>query len=270
MSPEQEAPQLVTIKQMAESAGIDTKNRKDFEVFCQRFREFRRKNPTIIPDKIDGRRHFYSQRVADRVVNEIAGPIRRTTGALTDDTEDWAPQKHDFTTLSQADLLERSNKQRENNRSKRQAQNEKEKKAETIKQQMPIYFTNEVLEHILGSTLHGLNRSVRLALGRALIKINAGNDNTTIGFIFEGKSENEIKQFFISKFISTLEKGFNNKKNPQGLSEQEIQLVAHCTKLKKLENVGWSRSTIINGVCRHFDIPEELLDPLRRLNSQKI
>lgn len=268
MSPEQEvSPKLVTIRQMALSAGINPRNPKDYEVFCQRFRELRRKNPTIVPYMIVGRRHLYLKSLAEQVVYGISGPIRRTTGTSADDTEVKAPQEPIFSNISQSELLERSKRERNNQRSKR---TEKERKAKSIKEQMPIYFTNEVLEHILGRTLDRLNKSVRLALDRALRKINSGNDNITIGFIFEDKPENEIKQFFISNFIYMLEKGFNNTKSPQDLSEQEIQLIAYCTKLKKLENLGWSRSTIINDVYRHFDVSREPLHLLRTFNSQKI
>lgn len=274
MSPEQEAyPQLVQIKEIAALAGFNPNNHNDLEVFRQRLSKLKTKDPTIVPHSIVGRRHLYEIKVAAEIVLAISGPIKRTSGTLADDIEVEIPQEPDFTTLSQEEFLRRSREQREKNRSKRQAQEQRKKEAEIIKRQMPIYFTNEVLAAIVDGTLDILNRNVHVILDRALKQIDAGNDNMPLADVLELASIEDPKSYFFREFVYKLWFGFNiidiRTKDHRALSNEEKTLIGYCNKARQM---GYHPINITRGVGIHFGIsvPEELLHPLGRLNSQKM
>lgn len=256
MSPEQEVSLQfsVTAKEIAEMAGFDPKNPNDFEVFRQRLATLKRKDPTIVPYKIVGIRHFYLGNVAEQIVREISRPIRRTTGRLADYTEDIPPQEGHFTNLSQAELLERSNKERENNRLKRQAQEQRKKEAERIKKRMPLHFTNEVLRYMVENKLNDLNRNLNILLDHALKKVNSGNGKITLAFVLDGQPKEDTQRYFIQQFNFLLERGFNNTntQNHKPLSEEEKKLIEQCNCLKDQNQ---SQERVLKEVSIHFDIP---------------
>lgn len=256
MSPEQEtSPQYVSIKDIATAAGFNPNDRKDFAVVYGRIHDFTQQNPTITIYEYR-KKHFFLLTDAKEIVRGITGPIRRTTGTFTlaDRTEDKAPQEH----LSPEELLERSREERDNNRLKKQIREQRRKEAKIIKQQMPIYFTNEVLEYILGNQLNDLNRNLHILLDHALNKVNSGNGKITLAFVLDGQSKEDAQKYFIQHFNSLLQRGFNNTntQNHQPLSKEEKKLIEQCNWLKDHKR---SQEKVLKEVCIHFSIPSSYI-----------
>lgn len=261
MSPEQEVPpQLLSMRDIIKLAGFDPNNNKDSAVAHQRIHDFiererERERDGTITTYILGKKHFFLLADAEKIARGITGPIRRTSDTLADGTEDQTPQKHGFNnTLSQPELKEISNREREANRLKKQAQEKRKKEAEIVKQQMPIYFTNEVLAYVVENKLNALNLSLYVLLNYALKKVNPGNGKITLAVILDGQSEEDTQRYFIQEFNFLLQRGFNNPntQNHQSLSQEEKKLIEQCDCLKNQKS---SKERVLKEVCTHFEIP---------------
>jgi len=224
---------LLSVKDIAARLGFTKPDSSGLEVLRQKIRTLAEADPTIVPCARDGKKYLYGEEVAQKIIEQIGSLKTRKNkerdpilpgqkGSSLPYLENPEPPDH----------VQKEKEGELDTGSRRQARRENQETIENLKQQMPIYFTNEVLAHM--GELDKLNRNVHVILDRALKKVNAGNGNIKLKDIFWDKSPEDTREFFISNFTFTLQKGLYNTKNPQDLSEQEKELIGHCDRLKKL------------------------------------
>lgn len=136
---------------------------------------------------------------------------------------------------------------------KKEEAKRKRQPAEMVKEQMPVYFANDIVSAIAKGQLSKLNRSVHILLEKSLKQITFSN--LTLADILAGAPIEQVKRDFITELHFQLERGFNSITDPESLSPEERELIDNCNKARRL---GYDPSSIITYTRRHFDIPANI------------
>lgn len=269
MSPEQEPrPKFYTIKDIAIAIGIDPENSGDVDRIRSRIYLAQANDLSIKTHHRgtgkDRNIKYFLKEDAHKLIQAVGGPIKTNSrrsyiargirkSIIPENQEEnvSSPSKDAIQSIEEK---ERKAEQQRKQRLKRQTQREKEEKAQIIKEEMPIHFTNEVLSSILNNQLNNLSRSVHTVLDNARKKVDHGN-NIPLAFVLGGAPIEDVKRYFIEEFAMILQAGFSTNKYPQSASQEVKELIYNCNNLRTLD---YDSSRLITIACRHLDIPVDI------------